>query len=83
MTIHIHNQTDGYEDDDDDLLVLRLGGVGPDATEVIIDTGDDQPGTPDIRVSDGNSIVKVILDADDYTVEDILKDDISLLPPSR
>lgn len=79
MTIHIHDHTEAYEDEDDDILVLRLGGTGPDATEVVIDTGDEHPGTPDIRVNDGESITKIVLDDEDYTVEDILQNDLSLL----
>lgn len=63
----------GYNSTGGDLLVATVGN----RTEVIIDTGAEHPGTPDIRVDDGEHIFKLPL-TKDYRVQHVLRDDVPL-----
>lgn len=72
MSIHIKDLRRHYNDDPGDLLVAMVGG-----TEVIIDTGREQVGVPDIRIDDGQHIHKLVLDSE-MQVQRVLRDDVPL-----
>lgn len=72
MPIRINNITrhvDGTPGDHAEIVVGE--------TQIIVDTGSAHPGTPDIRVTDqsGSGIYKFMLNADDYSIQQVLKDD--------
>lgn len=68
--IRIKDLRHDYDGSPGDHLVVRVGH----STEIIIDTGDKHPGTPDIRVSDRQATYKLELD-EDYAVRRVLRDD--------
>lgn len=74
--IQIRDFRHDYDGSSGDHLVVQLGAD----TKVIIDTGSDHLSTPDLRVDSRatSSTYKLELDAEDYSVQRVLKDDFPM-----